>query len=159
MGIYGLNWCDQLFLIFWLHPWYMMLWLKILCFILPFGDLQAIISRAWHAGWWPLYRRWNGYELSSKHWMAWKHGQFISCWIFSQHLISIIAVMLYHSCWDYFSQLVLLWSILLVITFDSHFIWPDWSGMMKKVCYDQTYFSAGWLLIQAWSLICFFAEK
>ena len=34
LGIYGLIWCAQL-LIFWLHPWYMMLWLKIFCFILP----------------------------------------------------------------------------------------------------------------------------
>ena len=163
LGIYGLNWCDHLFLIFWFHPWYMMHWMKWICFILSlwwFSSKYTESMTCWLMA--SPNRRWNRYGtfFETLDAMVIKHGQFISCWTFSAFDISVFDVMLYYSCWDFFSQLVLLWIVCLRSPPIHSIIWPDRSGMMKKVCYDQTFiFSAGWLLIQAWSLFCLCAEK
>ena len=148
MGISGLI-CDQLFLIFvstldiWctnmLHPAPLVIYKQIywehdtqvdglLCWIEL--DMNFLRNTRWHG-----------------------NGQFISCWIWSAFDFSYYGYAL-----SFMLRLLQLASFalvyLLVITFDSQFIWPEWSRMMKRVCYDQTDF-AEWLLIQAWSLICF----
>ena len=75
-------------------------------------------------------------ELFSKHWMAWNANllaaeSLLNIW-FHGYALSFMLRLLQPASF----ALV----CMLVITFDSQFIWPEWLGMMKKVCYDQTYF-------------------
>ena len=119
-----------IFMIFWFHLWYMMLWLKLICFILLLvvsskytksmtcGLMASYLALKWI---WTFFTGWP------------RNGQFISCYFFcSAFDLSFMLRLLQPA--SYALVCFCLWSPSIQL------IWPDWSGMMKKVCYDQTYF-------------------
>ena len=130
------------------HPWYLMHWCDEINYMLhlvpPVIFKQIYREHDMLAD--GLFKQ-NGYGtfFETLDGMVKNMANLLAAEFFSAFDISVFDVMLYHSCWDFFNQLVLLWIVCLRSPPIHSIFWPEDQVWWKKSAMIRLFLLAGCL--------------